>query len=116
MDSSQPRYAFTGMDRLPVGDDDDELTTVGRTIWDVTNVEVLGPLSLSVEFEDGTKGIVRFERSYLKGAFAKLADPSYFGRVGIAHGAVSWPNEEPDMAPDRMYDEIVAGNGEWTVN
>ncbi len=116
MDSGQPHYAFTGMDRLPVADDDDELITVGEPIWSVTRVEVAGPLSLSVEFENGTKGVVRFERSHLRGVFAKLVDPEYFGQVGIAHGAVSWPNEDPDMAPDRMYEEIVAGNGEWIVN
>lgn len=116
MDTGQPRYAFTGMEDLPPRDDDDELITVGGPIWDVVKVEVAGPLSLAVEFEDGTKGIVQFERSYLHGVFAKLADPDYFGRVGIAHGAVSWPNEEPDMAPDTMYDGLIAGNGKWLVN
>lgn len=116
MDSCEPRYAFTGMEPLPVADDDDELTTVGQPIWDVIKVEVAGPLSLTVEYEDGTKGLVLFERSYLQGVFAKLADPDYFGLVGISHGAVSWPNEQPDMSPDRMYDEIVAGNGKWIVN
>jgi hypothetical protein len=104
------------MDRLPVADDDDELMTVGGPIWDVIKVEIAGPLSLRVEFEDGLKGTVRFDRSYLRGVFAKLDDPWYFEQVGICHGAVSWPNEEPDMAPDRMYDELVAGNGEWIVN
>ena len=115
MDSWQPRYAFTGMDELPPRDDDDELISVGTPIRDVVGVEAVGPLTLAVRFEDGVEGRVRFEPSYLKGSFAKLGDAAYFQRVGIAHGAVSWPNEDPDMAPDTMYDAIKA-NGEWILN
>ena len=114
MDTGQPRYAFTGMDDLPPRDDDDELVSVGEPIWDVVTVAAVGPMTLAVRFEDGLEGRVRFEPSYLKGAFAKLCDSSYFGQVGIAHGAVSWPNEEPDMAPDAMYDGIKA-HGEWVL-
>lgn len=114
MDSRQPRYAFTGMDDLPPRDDDDELITVGEPIYDVVKVSVTDPLTLAIEFEDGLAGTVRFADSYLTGSFAKLRDPQYFARVGIAHGAVSWPNEEPDMAPDTMYDAIKA-HGEWVL-
>ncbi len=115
MDYCKPGYAFTGMDRFPPADDDDELITVGEPIWDVVKAEVVGPLTLAVAFEDGLAGTVRFEPSYLRGAFAGLADPSYFAQVGIAHGAVSWPNELPDLAPDTMHDEIAA-HGEWVLN
>ncbi len=103
------------MEELPPRDDDDELITVGGPIWDVVNVEAVGPLTLAVRFEDGVEGRVRFEPSYLNGPFAKLGDPDYFRRVGIAHGAVSWPNEDPDMAPDTMYDAIKT-HGEWILN
>lgn len=115
MDTGQPRYAFTGMD-LPARDDDDELITVGTPIRDVVKVDAVGPMTLAVRFEDGLEGRVRFGPSYLTGVFAKLRDRAYFEQVGIAHGAVSWPNEQPDMAPDAMYDGIVAGNGEWILN
>lgn len=115
MDSGQPVYAFTGMDELPPADDDDELITVGEPIWDVVKVEVVAPLTLAVEFEDGLKGRVRFTPSYLHGPFAKLADPEYFARVAAPQGAVSWPNEQPDMAPDTMYDAIKA-HGEWVLS
>ena len=114
MDPAQPRYAFTGMDELPPRDDDDELVSVGEPIWDVVKVRAVAPLTLAVEFEDGLKGRVRFEQSYLRGVFAKLSDPAYFAQVGAQHGAVSWPNEEPDMAPDTMYDGIKA-DGEWVL-
>ena len=103
------------MDPLPPADDDDEIVTVGEPIWDVVKVEVAGPLTLSIEFEDGVKGTVRFAASYLQNVWAKLRDPAYFAQVGISFGAVSWPNEEPDMCPSTMYDEIVTHNGEWVL-
>lgn len=115
MDTSQPQYAFTRMDDLPARPDDDELVTIGEQIWDVVDVEAVGPLTLAVRFENGVEGRVRFEPSYLRGSFEKLRDPDYFRRVDIAHGAVSWPNEQPDMAPDTMYDAIKA-HGEWILN
>ena len=114
MDTGQPRYAFTGMDDLPPRDDDDELISVGEPIWDVVEVAAVGPMTLAVRFEDGLEGRVRFEPSYLMGGFARLRDPAYFAQVGLAHGAVSWPNEDPDMAPDSMYDGIKA-HGEWVL-
>jgi len=83
--------------------------------WNVVKVEVVGPLTLWVEHRDGVKGHVRFEASHLTGVFECLNDPVYFRQVGIAHGAVSWPNELPDLAPDAMHDEIAA-RGEWILN
>ena len=114
MDGSQWRFVDAGLDQLPPQPDDDEIVSVGDPIWDVIKVEAVAPLTLAVEFEDGLKGRVRFEPSYLRGVFAKLLDPSYFAHVGAEHGAVSWPNEEPDMAPDTMYDGIKA-HGEWVL-
>jgi hypothetical protein len=104
------------MERPPVEDDDDELVTVGGSIPNVVSVEAIAPLTLFVRFDDGVEGKVRFEESHLYGIWAKLRDPAYFSQVGIAHGAVSWPNEEPDMCPDSMHDEIVKHDGEWVLN
>lgn len=81
----------------------------------VTKVEVAGPLTLFVEHRDGTTGYVRFEPSHLRGVFEKLGDPEYFNRVGIRHGAVSWPNEDPDLAPDNMHRHLKR-DGEWILN
>ena len=102
------------MEQLPPAEDDDDLITVGEPIRDVIKVEVVGPLTLDVKFEDGLNGTVRFEPTYLRGAFEKLKDADYFAKVGIAHGAVSWPDEQPDMAPDTMYDAVNA-HGEWVL-
>ena len=82
--------------------------------WNVVKVEVVGPLTLWVEHRDGVSGKVRFCESHLQGVFEILRDPAYFAQVGIAHGAVSWPNEMPDLAPDAMHDEIEK-NGEWIL-
>jgi hypothetical protein len=114
MDGGQWRFVDAGLDRLPHEIDDDEIVSVGEPIRGVTKVAVVGPLTLAVEFEDGLTGTVRFEESYLLGPFAKLADPAYFAQVQAPHGAVSWPNEQPDMAPDTMYDQI-AKHGEWVL-
>ena len=115
MDGIQWQFVDAGLDQLPSRPDDDEIVSVGEPIWGVVKVKAVGPLTLAVEFEDGLKGRVRFERSYLNGPFAKLADPEYFVQVAAPHGAVSWPNEDPDMAPDTMYDAIKA-HGEWILN
>jgi Protein of unknown function (DUF2442) len=115
MDRQESGITFTGMDPLPIEDDDDEIVTVGEPIWDVIDVQVVAPLTLAVEFENGVKGRVRFETDFLTGFFAKLNDPDYFDQVGIQDGYVSWPNEEPDLSPSRMYEEIVANDGEWVL-
>lgn len=114
MDGTQWRFVDAGLDQLAPEIDDDEIITVGEPIWDVVKVEVVAPLTLAVEFEDGLQGRVRFEPSYLRDHFAKLADPEYFAQVSAPHGAVRWPNEEPDMAPDTMYDGIRT-HGEWVL-
>jgi Protein of unknown function (DUF2442) len=82
--------------------------------WNVVKVEVVGPLTLWVEHLDGVKGQVRFEPSHLRGVFEILKDPDYFAQVGIAHGAVSWPNEMPDLAPDNMHIHLQR-DGEWVL-
>ncbi len=83
--------------------------------WNVVKVEVTGPLTLWVEHRDGVSGYVRFEPSHLRGVFAVLNDPEYFRQVGIAHGAVSWPNEMPDLAPDNMHIHLQR-DGEWVLH
>ncbi len=85
------------------------------SLADVISVEAIGPLTLFVEFDDGVKGKVRFEQSHLHGVFEKLRDPEFFKQVGIAYGAVSWPNEAVDLAPDNMHIHL-ARYGEWILN
>ena len=83
-------------------------------MYDVVGVKVTGPLTMFVEFEDGVKGEVRFLESCLHGWFEPLRDPAFFAQVGIAHGAVSWPNETVDLAPDNMHMHLTR-DGEWVL-
>ena len=82
--------------------------------WDVVSVQPLAPLSLNVEFADGTTGQVRFETSHLTGVFAVLKDPMVFKSVYIDSGAVAWPGDL-DLAPDAMYNAIKA-QGAWILS
>jgi hypothetical protein len=81
---------------------------------DVISVKPIGSLKLYVEFEDGVKGEVRFEESHLYGVFEQLRDPDFFNQVSISNGAVSWPNEAVDLAPDNMHIHL-ARDGEWVL-
>lgn len=95
--------------------DPDEIITIGEPMAHVVYVEVSGPLSLFVRFDDGVEGTVRFEESHLYNVFAKLRDPDFFNQVGILYGAVSWPNEEVDLAPDNMHRHLKR-DGEWVLS
>ena len=78
--------------------------------WHVVDVRPVGGYRLVVTFADGTRGEVdlyRLVASDNAGVFEQLRDPAMFTRVGVAHGAVTWPNGV-DLAPDAMYDEIKA--------
>jgi len=91
------------------------MITVGEPIARVIHVEATGPLTLFVKFDDGVEGEVRFLEGHLRGVFAQLRDPEFFKSVGIAYGAVSWPNEAVDLAPDNMHRHFVR-DGEWILN
>ena len=82
--------------------------------YEVVKVEAVGPLTLWVEHADGVKGHVRFEESHLHGLFEPLRDPEFFKQVGVHYGAVSWPNEAVDLAPDNMHRHLAAF-GEWVL-
>jgi hypothetical protein len=84
--------------------------------WRVVAVEVQPDYCLKVRFVDGLSGTVRMKKMIWSpdaGVFESLRDPAEFGRARISWGAVTWPGEL-DLAPDAMYDEIMA-NGEWVI-
>lgn len=81
--------------------------------WDVIDVKVVGPLTLTVKFQDGTFGKVIFKPESLYGVFEPLKDPNFFQKVFIDRDAVAWPGEV-DVAPDAMYEEIKK-HGEWVI-
>ncbi|WP_232834482.1 DUF2442 domain-containing protein [Rhodoferax ferrireducens] len=75
--------------------------------WRVVEVQVAAELILQVRFADGVQGTVKFEPTYLTGAFAVLKDPAFFNQARLEISVVTWPGEL-DLAPDAMYDEIKA--------
>jgi hypothetical protein len=81
--------------------------------WDVVDVKVTAPLTLTVKFQDGTLGKVMFKTESLYGVFEPLKDPDFFKQVFIDGDAVAWPGEV-DVAPDAMYEEIRQ-HGEWVI-
>lgn len=81
--------------------------------WDVKTVQLTGPLSFNVQFEDGLTGKVQFEKSHLTGVFERLKDPLFFQQICIEGGTVTWPGNL-DLAPDAMYASIK-DNGKWVL-
>ena len=81
--------------------------------WDVTSVKPVQYLTLKVKFSDGLQGTVRFKPTHLTGVFESLKDETYFNKVFVDHGVVTWPGEL-DLAPDAMHTEIKK-NGFWLL-
>ena len=73
--------------------------------WDVTTVKPVNYLTLKVTFIDGLQGTVYIKPSFLTGVFESIKDESYFNKVYVEHGVVTWPGEL-DLAPDAMHTEI----------
>lgn len=77
---------------------------------DVIGVRSLGGHRLEIEFSDGTIGVRDFADTFKEktGAMAEpLKDASYFQRVFIEDGALTWPNGY-DWDPIALHDEMKA--------
>lgn len=74
--------------------------------WDVKVVKPLSDYRIYVEIEDGRKGIFDLKPYLDKGVYRELRSISYFNRVDILLGAVTWPNEQ-DIAPETLLAELV---------
>jgi len=70
----------------------------------VTEVKVVGPYSLELAFDDGTRKRVNLRRELYGPIFEPLRDPAYFAQAWLDPDArtVSWPNGA-DFAPDFLY-------------
>jgi hypothetical protein len=80
---------------------------------EVVQAEVVGPTSLVVTFDDGTRRRVNLEPLLVGSVFVPLHDPAYFrkARASKAAGTVVWPNGA-DIAPETLYEmpeEAVPG-------
>lgn len=73
-------------------------------ILHILEVEVCGPHSLHLLFDDGTNKRVNVLPLLRGRIFEPLHDPAYFSRVTIdpVGGTVVWPNGA-DFAPEALY-------------
>ena len=71
----------------------------------VTAVQVLGPSSLAVTFDNGVERRVNLRPELYGPIFEPLRDPAYFARVYVDPDSrtVAWPNGA-DFAPDFLYE------------
>ena len=74
--------------------------------WDVKTVKPLPEYRIYVELEDGRRGVFDLTPYLEHGVFRELKVPTYFQRVGILHGAVTWPHDE-DIAPETLVAEML---------
>jgi hypothetical protein len=74
--------------------------------WDVKVVEPSEDFRIYVEVENGMKGYFDMKPYLDRGVFKELKNEAYFRKVGIFHGAVTWPNEQ-DIAPETLLSELL---------
>jgi hypothetical protein len=80
---------------------------------DVVEALPLRHLEFPVRFADGLTGRVRLQATHLYGVFEPLKEPSFFNRLYVKEGFVTWPGEIA-LAPDAMY-EAIRQQGEWVL-
>ena len=69
----------------------------------ITNVKVVGELSLLVSFSSGEDRI--YDMMYLMKypVYTKLKDYNFFKTVYVENGVLVWNNGEIDIAPEEVY-------------
>ena len=76
---------------------------------DVINIRRLGDYRLEISFSDGTVGARDFSEvlDQTGEMVGPLKDPTYFARVFIDDGALTWPNGY-DWDPIALHDDMKA--------
>ncbi len=71
----------------------------------VTRVQVVGPYSLELDFDNGARKRVNLRRELYGPIFEPLRDPAYFALAYLDPDSrtVTWPNRA-DIAPDYLYE------------
>ena len=77
--------------------------------WDIVKACVSEPWCIDIEFRDGLRGRLRFDRSFFDGVFEPLKSSSLFGQVFVESGALAWPGGI-DLAPDALHRLLKASN------
>jgi hypothetical protein len=93
---------------------------MSKAVVRVTAVELVGPHSLALRFNDGVSRRVDLLPELEGSVFEPLRDPSYFSRVVLdpVAGTVVWPNGA-DFAPDflrELPEEAIARQSRESPN
>ena len=85
----------------------------------IARVAPLAPLSLVVQFDDGTIVVADLSAVAARGAvFARLGDERYFKRARVTNGgrAVAWPHGL-DFCADALYlDQVPRHKAQTAIN
>lgn len=78
-------------------------------MWRVTRLQVVGPHTLSLVFNDGTRKTVDLSPLLSGPVFEPLKDAAFFARVELdpVAGVPVWPNGA-DLAPEALHDLAAA--------
>ncbi len=77
----------------------------------IVYVKALPDWRLELRFADGTSGVVSLKQQLFGPVFEPLKDPDLFAQAAVDEfGAVCWPNGA-DMAPDALYEDLKAAQG-----
>ena len=71
----------------------------------ISNAEPLNEYRVHLLFDDGREGTADLRQLVFddpRPVFAPLRDPSFFQRLSVEHGALSWPGGI-DIAPEYLY-------------
>ncbi len=71
----------------------------------VVSAKPLENYKLRIRLSDGKTGLFDVSPYLDKGVFHELKEPSYFRRVKVAFGGVSWPHEQ-DFSPETIEYEL----------
>jgi Protein of unknown function (DUF2442) len=73
----------------------------------VIEAKIVAPYTLRITFSDGASGVHKFDELLIGPApiLEPFKEPSYFERVFLEYGALTWPNSY-DMCPDWLRMEM----------
>ena len=78
---------------------------------EVVSIKYIDSFIYHLVFDDGIKGDIDFSRYLSKGTvFDPLKEKSFFKTARIEGGTIAWPNGA-DVAPETLYELIVASKG-----
>jgi hypothetical protein len=80
-----------------------------REVVHVRSVEVIGPYRLKLQFTDGLAGEWDFSAlaTDKRGIAADFANPEFFDKVFLEHGALTWPSGF-DWSPEALHADMLA--------